>query len=74
MIKVTNFTLDTGEADLICACCKQAIINELTEISTAAGYYHQACGTLIEHKNQSVLDDLQDFKSINEEYAEAKGQ
>jgi hypothetical protein len=74
MIKVSKFTLDPGEADPICVCCKQAIVDELAEISTAPGYYHKGCGLLTENNNQKHQDDVNDFMDDARDYAKSKGE
>jgi hypothetical protein len=74
MLKLSKFELDPGEADPICICCKQAIVNELAEISTMPGHFHQACGLLTEHIEQTAGEYVQDFMSTAQEYARGKNE
>lgn len=75
MIKVSNFTLDEGEAPPICHDCKEIIVAKLAEISTNPSvYYHVECGTSAEERNQKLADDVSDWQEINKAYAASKGE
>jgi hypothetical protein len=74
MIKTSKFTLDPGEIDPICVRCKQTIVYELAEISTAPGYYHKVCGLMTENNHQKRQDDVNDFMSDTRDYAKSKGE
>lgn len=73
MLKLSKITLDPGEV-VLCTYCQEPLTNELAEISTTPGYFHQACGLLTEHMNQTAGEYVQDFMSTAQEYARGKNE
>ena len=69
MIKVSKFTLDTGESSPVCVVCTKPIELELAESSVKSGYMHFWCASSLED-NSDVMAFMDDAR----EYAKSKGE